>query len=116
MKFKIPIQIAGIEWEIYYCSSKTMLKVSNDKCALGMCDPSTNIIYINRQYNQNEKQLKETITHEIFHAYIDSCNLSSTNETTLADLEEICAEMVSRRLDELVIQTDYILQAIKGIK
>lgn len=51
---------------------------------------------------------RETIVHELVHCYLYEMCIHSTNEMSLADLEEFFAELMAKRGTELLDKAEWI--------
>lgn len=65
-------------------------------------------IHFNVQY----RDLK-TIRHEVAHAYIKSCFLDYTDETSVADFEEVVCEVISHFCELIIKNSNLIKEAIE---
>jgi len=57
---------------------------------------------------------RETIVHELVHAYLYELCIHSTNDMSLADLEEVFAELMAKRGTELLEKADWIENEISS--
>jgi hypothetical protein len=53
------------------------------------------------------------VRHELFHAYIASCCICSTNNIDSDDMEEICAEVYEFHADTLNRKVEEIWERLK---
>lgn len=58
----------------------------------------------------------EVVCHELIHAYLHEMCFTSTNEVTRDDLEEVFAELFSKRGEEIIALAKLILTQIEAIK
>ncbi len=84
---QVRTKINGEKWLIKILTLKEMAKVADDKHTSGLCAAYDKVIYIREDsvdYN--------TVAHELVHGYFSYLCLSSTNDISLGDAEEIFAE------------------------
>lgn len=105
----INFTILGKKWKLRVLSKKKYLsKNGEDSIAITMM--------YKRQMDIHPSGIdNETLIHELVHAYLSEMCLSSTNKMTLADLEEVFAELMSKRGQELLDLASKLLSTILNL-
>jgi hypothetical protein len=85
------------KWTIKIVTLKEMKKIADDTHTSGLCMASEKTIYI-----REDSVDYTTIAHELFHAYFSYLCLSSTNDISLDDAEEIAAEFFAAKGEAIV--------------
>jgi len=98
--------ILGKEWTLRVLSEK-YFKKKNGNAAAAVTKVHKRRIELRPKFLD-----RETIVHELFHAYLSEMCLHSTNELTVADMEEICAELMAKRGIELLAKADWVEEEI----
>lgn len=95
---KLNIFINGDKWKIKTLSKKKFTNKYGK--AVGITFTNKHLIVI-----RDDGPIKETILHELFHAYFSYTCLSSTNSISAEDFEEVMAEFIALNLNK--IQNSY---------
>jgi len=94
--------ILGKEWTLRVLSEKYFRK-KNGGAAAAVTKVHKRRIELRPKFLD-----RETIVHELVHAYLYELCLHSTNDMSLADLEEIFAELMAKRGKELLDKADWV--------
>ena len=106
---KIKFKILDKKWRIkLYPSKKYVKKHGYDSLAV-------TIAYKRKIDVHADGFNTETIYHELIHAYLHEMCLSSTNEITKDDLEEIYSELFAKRGEEIIVLCANLMKSIKKI-
>ena len=101
------LNINGLTWRVYLVSpNHPMLARDNGSVAVGVCDSSTQSIYINEYVDVNF--MKKILCHEITHAAMFSYGIILNH-----DQEEIIADLIATYGEEIVEETNIIFHRIK---
>ncbi len=102
----LKLAICGKEWTVHVLSKSYFTRTHGKKtAAISLCDEK-------KIHLRSGEILKETVIHEIFHAYLWEHGSSSMN-LTAAQTEELCAEMFSKHA-EIILATAGIVLAAFG--
>lgn len=104
--FTIPITILNKSWTIRLISKKRFKRKHGDFHAI----TATHKRYIDLKPKHADL---ETIIHELFHAYYYELCLDSTTKLTLADQEEIFAELMAHYGRDLLDLAERIERTIQ---
>jgi uncharacterized protein YqfB (UPF0267 family) len=102
------LQIKSIYW---------LFKIMDDKkYALEHGKDSTGITVKHKQEVHFKKSAftKALVAHELWHSYVASCCLSSTEDLGQDNMEEVGAEIVEFHLDDLVKHRNAIYKGLGG--
>lgn len=99
--------VNGVRWWVRLVSpAHPMLLTPWKTHALGVCDKVTQTIYIDKTLSPH--QLKETLCHELVHAFMFSYAVDlSYNE------EEMVAELMAKYGEDIIKKTNVIYNGIK---
>ena len=99
--------INGVRWVVRLVSpAHPMLLTPHQTHALGVCDKTTQTIYIDKTLRPS--RIKEVLCHEIVHA----CMFSYAVDLSY-DEEEMVAELMSKYGDEIIKQSNIIYSGIR---
>jgi len=106
-KRPIKFAVCGKEWTAHCLAPSTFSRRHGKKTvAITLCDDKA-------IYFRIGETSKETVIHEIFHAFLSEHGASSM-DLTAVQMEELCAEMFSKHA-ELILATAGIIMASLGI-
>ena len=97
------IKIKGEEWKVEFVEKFS----EYEECVLGLTKDNERKIYILK--NQEEKFLKDTIAHELIHAYLFECGHYLSN----VESEQV-AHFVGRNFEQLLKNFETILKGAKN--
>lgn len=92
------LPIKGKDWKIEFLTQKEFDKKNpnSESCAALTFISTKNIQFIKSHLNM------VTIYHELFHALLGECSVSSADLQPL-QVEEVCCELVGEHLEDLLI-------------
>lgn len=94
---KIAFNVMGKPWTLRLLSKSEFKKRHGSDGALAISNDLRKYIDLS-PYGVD----LETINHELVHAYVHELCLTSTNDLQFSDVEEIFAELISKRGEELL--------------
>lgn len=103
-------KINSDRWIVEVVSHKEMFKLAGDKDTTGLCDPHERVIYI-----REDSIDYGTVAHEIFHAHFSYLCLSTTENISLDDAEEISAEFFANKSKEMVKQAKQLTRKLEKL-
>jgi hypothetical protein len=107
---KLKFEVLGKEWQLKVLSSKKYVnKHGYDSLAVTLG-------WKRKIFVHGEGVDKETLIHELLHAYLHEMCLKSSNDISTDDLEEIFCEFLSKRGRELLDLADSLLVMIEQIQ
>lgn len=107
---KLKFEVLGKEWQLKVLSAKKYVnKHGYDSLAVTLG-------WKRKIFVHGEGVDKETLIHELLHAYLHELCLKSTNHITPEDLEEIFCEFLSKWGRELLDLADSLLVMIEEIQ
>jgi len=59
---------------------------------------------------------KNIVVHEVTHAFINACHLSSCNDLSVEDFEEIVCEMMEDHIEDIIKVSNTILKYLQRTK
>lgn len=105
------VLINGDKWDIKVIGSSKMDDIKDEKHGGeeigGLCVTSERVIYV----DEDSIDL-EIITHELFHAYFSYCYLDATYEMKVRDVEEVAAELFSKKGAAIIKQGKSIYKGL----
>ena len=101
-KNSFKLKIKGIDWTVYLQSDSAYSR-SHGTDSSAIMSPEDNEIFFKKS-----KIRPYLVRHELFHAYISSCNTNSSNLTP-DQIEELCVEVYGDHGPEMALQCDQIL-------
>jgi hypothetical protein len=102
---QLEFSVLGKPWKLRVLTEK-YFKKKNDDCA-GVTKVHKRRIELRPKFLD-----LETIVHELVHAYLYEMCIHSTNEMTVADFEEVYAELMAKRGRELLELADSLYAQI----
>lgn len=108
MRFKKTITILGDKWVIYLISKEQMKKLDGYTSTEAITYPQ-----LRRIYFQDRFFTKDTVAHEVFHAYKSYLCLEAATEMGLGSLEEIMCEMYAKYRYKMEKTTKEIYRKLK---
>jgi len=105
---KYKLKIKSIPWLFVLMGEKEYI-LEHGKDSNGITIKHKQEVHIN-----SKAFTKNLIAHELWHAYIASCCLSSTEDLGQDNMEEVGAELVEFHLDEMVSNRNKIYRGLGG--
>lgn len=102
----LQVNIKGFHWQIELLDHPTYVESLGDTSA-AIADRSLKKIYINEEYFNIK-----TVRHEIVHAFMDSLCLSSCENLSIEDYEEIVCEVIANHIIDIEKTSQYILKKL----
>lgn len=105
----LEVLICGKRWTAYLCSSRYINK-KHDKATMAITVLDDKEIFFRiRQLS------KETIIHELFHAYVWELGARSM-DLDVDQMEELCAEMFSKHAEVMLATSGVVLAHVEQLK
>lgn len=104
------LKIKDIPWRIRLFSNEVYEK-EHGHDSVAMC-----VKHLKELHFQTKDISEATIRHEVFHAFVESCCLGSTDNISGDDMEEIGAEIVGYHASDICIISKKILTYLKKEK
>ncbi len=103
------IKIKDIEWKVILLEDKDFDEKYED--TEGATERGELEIYFKKSgINKN------TILHELMHAYVASCHVNSLPDLTHEQMEELCAEIIEYHIHDILRKSSYILKKLQKLK
>ena len=110
----IKFDVLGKQWEMRVLNEKKYSRKKIRNNSLGITYAWKRRIDLTHEVlTVSDDISKETICHELWHAYCAELCLDSTNKIKMADWEEIQAEFMAKRGREYLDKVDWLLEQIK---
>lgn len=100
------LKIGDENWTIKLLSQKDFASLFQEGEAL--TDTTKKTIYFIK-----EKVAYSTVAHELFHSYFNLSLISSTNQMIAEDVEEVCAEVLAKYLDDYYLNCKKVNKWLK---
>jgi len=101
------IKIKDIYWTFKLLGDKEYV-LKHGKDSAGITLPLKQEVHLRSPLSLN------VIAHELFHCYVASCCLSSTDDIGKEAMEEVGAEIIEFHLDDIVKYRDKIYERLDG--
>jgi hypothetical protein len=105
MKKVIKFEVMGKKWQLHAYAAKKYKK-RNGKGSVAITDVNQRLIELSPFGTD-----RESITHELWHAYLGECCVNSA-DLDEENFEEVCAELFSKRGYEILLLSDKIYNLV----
>lgn len=102
------ILIKGIKFKVILLDKKSYIKKHTNN-SYAHCDRVDRTLVFRKDHIK-----KNTIVHEVTHAFINSLHLGSCDDITISDFEEIICEMLEDHLMDINKVSNQILSFLKS--
>lgn len=106
---KYTIDVLTHSWSVYYLPKQAYIKVAGER-SIALADVDERDIYLRIDKIRKSKIAKESIRHELAHAYIHEGN-ATVSSLTAEQMEEFCCEVVAKYGKRIHDQADAIINA-----
>lgn len=103
------IKILGHDWEVFFCDGAEYDKIDNDS-SLGITIGEAKRIFLRKS-----TLTKETVIHEICHAYFEEICISSADLGS-AQFEEVACDMFSKYGAEILDHAKDLIRFFRSLK
>ena len=101
------ISIKGIKFQVILLSKEDYVKKHTDESVAHLDKEDRTLIFRKDQIKKN------IVIHEVCHAFIHGCHLSSCNDLSVEDFEEIICEMLEDHIEDIQSVSKKILKHLQ---